>query len=72
MLVIDHRGGKLLVVCIPLFLLFSCLLVCILDAFGHLVDREAGCNWYLHDINIFFFVEKVKEISFGKTIEKNY
>ena len=72
MLVIDHRGGTLLVVCIPLFFLFSCLLVCILDAFGHLVDTEAGCNWYLHDINIFFFVEKVKEILFGKTIEKNY
>ena len=29
------------------------LVVCILDAFGHLFGTEAGCNWCLHDINIF-------------------
>ena len=48
LLVTVHRRG----------VFFSCsfpflLAVCILDAFGHLVGREAGCNWYLRDINIF-------------------
>ena len=42
LLVVDHRGA-LFILCF----LFSFLVVCILDVFGHLAGKEAGCNWRL-------------------------
>ena len=40
-----------------LFFIFF-LVVCILDVFRYLVGAEAGCNWYLRDINIFRLSKK--------------
>jgi hypothetical protein len=38
--------------------LFIFLVVYILHVFGHLVAADAGCNWYLRDINIFSLSER--------------
>jgi hypothetical protein len=45
-----HRDGSLFLFSLLFILFFA---VCIPDVFGYLVGAEAGCNWYLRDINIF-------------------
>jgi hypothetical protein len=30
-----------------------------INVFGYLTDAEAGCNWYLHDINIFSLLKHI-------------
>jgi len=57
--VIDHRCKDIFSV-FSHFLLF--LVVCILDVFKHPVGAEAGCNWYLLDINIFPFSKKIIQL----------
>jgi hypothetical protein len=42
-----------------LIIFYFCLCVSVIS-FGHLVGAEAWCNWYLCDINIFFFSKKVE------------
>ena len=46
-----HYSDGDFVLIFSLFYFF--LAVCILDVFRYLVGVEAGCNWYLCDINVF-------------------
>jgi hypothetical protein len=49
---IDHR----VMILFSLFILFfGCMHSCCLLIFYWV---ETGCNWYMHDINIFLFIEK--------------
>jgi hypothetical protein len=45
--VIDQHGRIFFII------LFSFLVVCVLNVFRHFVSEEGGYNWYLYDINIF-------------------
>ena len=53
-----HRNG-VFVFCPFFFLIILFLAVCIPDIFGCLVGAEVGCNWYLHNINIFSLSKKI-------------
>ena len=52
---IDHISG------IYIFSLFLFLAVYIHNVLTHCIVAEAGCNWYLHDINIFPLTKKTVE-----------
>jgi len=62
--VIDHRGRVIFSFSFLFSLFFFVFGRVILDIFKHHVGAEAGCNWYLLDINIFPF-KKIQKLKHG-------
>jgi hypothetical protein len=57
--VVHHRDRALF--SFSHFFLFFSFTMCIHNVFKHLVGAEAGCNWYLFNINIFPLSKKVEQ-----------
>jgi hypothetical protein len=64
-----HHRDEVFVFIFSLFYFF--LAVCIRDVFRYLVGAEAGCNWYLHDINIFSLSKKALHFDADKFLSKS-